>query len=67
MELDGIVGAHLVAAVAADAVFCIDLSGRFVFDSDHMHGAGISAGATGYALGFDRPGKDRESIPEDRI
>ena len=56
-----------MAAVAADAFFGVDLGGRFIGHSDDMHGTCISAGATGYTLGFDGPGEHRESIPDDRI
>ena len=30
MKLDGIVGAHFVAAIAADAIFGVDFGGCFV-------------------------------------
>ena len=67
VELDGIVGTHLVAAVTADAVFSVDLCGCFVENGDHMFWARITAGATGYTLGLDNPGEHRESIPEYRL
>jgi hypothetical protein len=67
VELDGIVGAHLVAAVAADTVFSVDPGWCFIDHGDHMHRACVSACAAGYTLGFDDPRRHREGVPEDRI
>ena len=67
MEFDGVMGAHFVAAVAADAIFCVDLGRCFIDDSDDMYRAGISAATAGHTLGLDDPGEYRESVPEDRI
>jgi hypothetical protein len=67
VELDGIVLAHFVAAVAADAIFCVYLGRCFIDHGDDMHGAGISAGATGYTPCFDGPREHREGVPEDRM
>jgi hypothetical protein len=57
LEFDGIMGAHFVAAVATDAVFGVDLSGHFFQNCDHMFGTCVSAGTTGYTLGFNDPGE----------
>ena len=50
MELDGIVRAHLMAAVTADAIFSVDLRGCFVDNGYYVFWARITAGATEITL-----------------
>lgn len=50
VEFDGIVGAHLVAAVTSDAFFGVDPGRGCICYGDDVHGAGIPAGSAGHAL-----------------
>ena len=47
-QLDGVIRAHFVAAVAADAFSFVDAGALSLDDGDRVHGAGIAADTTWY-------------------
>ena len=61
-EFNGIVWAHLVTAVTANAAFFVYLTIPVINNGDNLHWAGLKTGPAGNTFVFYYPGLDRHPV-----